>query len=266
MVDKKLVIILVGEDGLSVMYVKRKLLKAAERGIPAELVKFEENCLEETLAEKITVSNADVEVRGVMVQLPLPDQLCSRTREILDLIDPKKDVDCLTSENLKILNEGNPRFYPAAVKAVLEILGEQLNKKLINEEGRGGLNNKKAVVVGQSDLVGKPMAMVLRNLGAEVVTCDEFTKKDQVKKACLVADILISATGVSRLIRGDMVKPGAIVIDVGISRDENGKLVGDVDYDEVSKVASYVSPVPGGVGPRTVEALLDNFLSVQGSS
>jgi methylenetetrahydrofolate dehydrogenase (NADP+)/methenyltetrahydrofolate cyclohydrolase len=122
------------------------------------------------------------------------------------------------------------------------------------------LKGKNCVVVGASDLVGKPTAMVFRNLGAIVTICDEFTSKNEVALACQKADILVSATGVGHLIKKDMVKPGAIVVDVGISRDENGKLIGDVDFEEVVKVASYVSPVPGGVGPRTVESLLENFL------
>lgn len=263
MVDKKLVIILVGEDGPSVMYVKRKLLKAAERGISAELIRFDENCPEETLTEKITALNADIGVGGIMVQLPLPRQLHPRTREILNLIDPKKDIDCLTSANLQRLEKGKPKLYPATVMAILSILGEQLNRRLLFEEGRGVLKGKKCAVIGASDLVGRPTALVLKNLGASVTVCDEFTSKNEVILACRGADILVSATGVGHLITKDMVKPGAIVIDVGISRDENGKLIGDVDFDQVTKVASFVSPVPGGVGPRTVEALLDNFISVR---
>ncbi len=257
--EKKLVIILVGGDGPSVLYVKRKLFKASENGIETELIKFEEDCTDLQLISRIQELNKDESVGGIMVQLPLPGKSKDQSREILDVIDPKKDVDCLTSANLQLVKAGNPRFYPAATKAVLEILGEQLNKKLVFAEGTARLKNKNCVVVGASDLVGKPVAMVFRNMGGNVRVCDEFTPKDELHKTCLKADILVSATGVPHLIRKDMVKPGAIVIDVGIARDENGKLVGDVDFEEVSKVAAFVSPVPGGVGPRTVEALLDNF-------
>lgn len=258
--NKILVILLVGEDAPSVLYVKRKLLKASEKGICAELVKFDESCSAGELRAKIAVLNNNKEVKGIMIQLPLPAQLRDQTREILDLIEPNKDVDCLTSKNLERLEKGKPKFYPATVKAILAILGEQLNKRLLFEEGHGALKGKNCVVVGASDLVGKPTAMVFRNLGAIVTICDEFTSKNEVALACQKADILVSATGVGHLIKKDMVKPGAIVIDVGISRDENGKLIGDVDFEEVVKVASYVSPVPGGVGPRTVESLLENFL------
>jgi methylenetetrahydrofolate dehydrogenase (NADP+)/methenyltetrahydrofolate cyclohydrolase len=217
-------------------------------------------CSEDELRTKILSLNTDREVKGIMVQLPLPKQLRDQTREILDLIDPNKDVDCLTAKNLERLEKGNPKFYPATVKAILSILGEQLNKKLLFGEGHGVLKGKNCVVVGASDLVGKPTVVVLKNLGASVIICDEFTSKNEVVLACQGADILVSATGVGHLIKREMVKPGVIVIDVGISRDENGKLIGDVDFEEVSKVASYVSPVPGGVGPRTVESLLENFL------
>lgn len=257
----KLCIFLVGSDQPSALYVRKKLLKAEERGVPVELIKLGENVTETELVARIVAFNQDIEIKGIMLQLPLPMPLRGQTRQILDQIDPMKDVDCLTTANLLLLKKGKPRFYPAAAKAVLEILGEKLNKKLIFEEGRGGLKNKKAVVVGQSNLVGKPVAMVLGNLGAEVIVCDEFTPKAEVGEACRAADIIVSATGVPKLIKREMVKPGAIVIDVGIARDENGKLVGDVDFEEVSKVALYVSPVPGGVGPRTVEALFDNFLN-----
>lgn len=259
----KLVIILVGEDGPSHIFVKRKLLKAEEKGIETELVTFDERVTAGELIVRIQALNDDDTVNGIMIQLPLPLSIRSQTRKILDSIDPVKDVDCLTTNNLLLLKKGKPRFYPAAVKAVLGILEEQFNKKLIFEEGRGPLKNKKTVVVGQSDLVGKPMAMVLHNLGAEVFIGDEVTPKQEVNAACVEAHIIISATGVPKLIKKEMVKQGAIVIDVGITRDENGKLVGDVDFEEVSKVASYVSPVPGGVGPRTVEALLDNFLNIK---
>lgn len=257
----RLCIFLVGNDPASAVYVRRKALKAEEKGVETELVKFDESVIPGELIARIRALNEDATVNGIMVQLPLPLPIRSQTREILDSIDPVKDVDCLTTVNLHLLEKGKPRFYPAAVKAVLQILGERLNKKLIYEEGRGGLKNKKAVVVGQSDLVGKPMAVVLRNLGAEIFVGDKFTPKQEVNAACLEAHIIISATGVPKLITKEMVKPGAIVIDVGIARDENGRLVGDVDFERVSKVASYVSPVPGGVGPRTVEALLDNFLN-----
>lgn len=260
--NRKLVIVLIGENPASVLYVKKKLQRASEKRILTELVSLSSQSKKVEIVSLIQKLNQDASVGGVLVQLPLPKQLLNETREILDTISPDKDVDCLTSTNLVLLDSGKPRFYPAATRAVLEILGEQLNKKLVFAEGSGALNGKKAVVVGESNLVGKPVATVLRNLGATVSIFNDQSSKIELAKACPEADILVSATGVPHLIKKDMVKPRAIVIDVGIARNESGKLVGDVDYEQVVKVASFVSPVPGGVGPRTVEALLDNFSSI----
>ena len=246
-IHPRLVIILVGDDQASLAYVRSKR-KASERvGIIAEVLTYKPDDLTtQKLIAKIHELNLDKSVNGILVQLPLPAHIF--TPEILKAIDPKKDVDGFTAYNLgkmfisKDFEDLAP-CTPLGVIRMLEYYG-------ILFEGRN------AVVVGASNIVGKPMAAMLLNRRATVTVCNSRTKNlaAHTKKA----DLLVVAVGKIGLISADMVKKGAIVVDVGINRDENGKLVGDVDFDGVSKKASFISPVPGGVGLMTVACLMEN--------
>lgn len=234
----KVVSILVGTDAPSVLYTNIKQKKAAEVGIDFEPLKFPENAEFSEVENSIKELNEDSEVNGIMVQLPLPEEFLKGRddSELLELIDPKKDVDGLTK---------NSHYLSATAEAVMSIIEEE------NIE----ISGKQVVVVGASDLVGKPVAEEFRKKGIFVEVCD--TKTADLKASTLKADILISATGVTGLITGDMVKKGVIVIDVGAEKVD-GKLRGDVDFDSVYPKASRITPVPGGVGPMTVISLMEN--------
>lgn len=269
----KLVSILIGENPESELYVNLKK-KAAERvGIEMEILRFEIEIKIEKIVEQINKLNSDSLVHGIMVQLPLPEKYQERKEEILGAIEPRKDVDCLTPENLGLVMMGKPRFLPATVRAVLEILNLALNKPIITNYQllitERWLAGKDISVVGASEIVGKPLAMLLSELGATVTLCRSTTSNliDFTKKA----DILISAVGIPGLIKKEMVKKGAVVVDVGVTKlkvhipkefpegnSEKLKVVGDVD-EEVREVAGFLTPVPGGVGPVTVVSLLENL-------
>lgn len=238
-ITPKLVSIVVGHNPASRLYLRFKEQSAQKVGIEFEKIEFPESAKAEEIIRTIQEKNHDERVHGIMIQLPLPDNL---KIEILGSIDPKKDVDCLTSENFNLLTSGNPRFLPATVKAVLEVIRET------GYEIRGA----HIVVVGVSNIVGKPLAIMLSNMGAIVTTCR--SKTTNLGEHTQKADLLISATGVPNLIKGNMVKKGAVVIDVGSPR-------GDVDYKKVKKVASFITPVPGGVGPVTVVCLMENVFT-----
>lgn len=226
----KLVAVLVGDDPASEMYVGMKAKRASEVGIESETIKLPETTSQPDLISHIEKLNNDKSVTGILVQLPLPKNL--DTEEVLGVIDPIKDVDGLT---------GKSEFLPATVKAVLSLVEEVV--------GVGGqVLDKTFVVVGQGKLVGKPLADYLEKTGIEVIRCDEFTK--DLKSETLKGDVLVSATGVPNLIKKDMVKAGAIVIDCGAPKPE-------VEPD-VAGIASAITPVPGGVGPMTVVSLLEN--------
>lgn len=228
----KLVAVLVGDNPESEMYLKLKQ-KAAERlGIGFEFKKFSGENPQE-IVSFIGEKNNDSDINGIMVELPLPPKF-----QILDSIRPSKDVDCLTTENLRLLAEGRPRFVPPTVKAVGEIL-----------ENRKG----KIVVVGSKGSAGKGILSYLKD--AEGI--DRETKN--LASVTKNADILISATGVGHLIKKEMIKPGAIVIDVGIEKQSDGSLKGDVDFENAKSVASFITPVPGGVGPVTIICLMENL-------
>jgi len=229
----KLVAILVGHNPESKLYLKLKQKKAKELGINFEFKKFPDEQPKEVVGF-INEKNADTEVNGIIVELPLPKGF-----QILDSISPSKDVDCLTTENLKLLAEGRPRFVPPTVKAVGEILG--------NKKG-------KIVVVGSNGNVGKGILSHLKKAqGIDLETKDlALVTKN--------ADILISATGIGHLIKKEMVKPGAVVIDVGIEKQKDGRLIGDVDFKQVLEIASFITPVPGGVGPLTIICLMENLI------
>jgi len=263
----KLSSILIGDNPESELYLKLKGKAAARMGIDFELVRFNEECEVDEVVEKIKRLNQDPKVKGIMVQLPLPEkwEVGSGKLEILGSIEPRKDVDCLTSENLGLLMMGKPRFLPATVRAVLEILNVAQNKPLITNYQllitERWLAGKNACIIGASEIVGKPLVMVLSELGATVTLCRSTTKNlaEFTKKA----DILVSATGVPSLVKKDMVKKGAVVVDVGISMSnvkcQMSNVRGDVQKN-VAEVASFLTPVPGGVGPVTVVCLFENLL------
>lgn len=230
----KLAVIFVGSNPASETYVQIKAKRSAEVGIEFQVLRFPADADKSTIVHSINSLNTNATVSGILVQLPLPNTI--DTREVLAAIDPKKDVDGLT---------GKSQFLPATVKAVLTILETVIGKKESN------LSNKIVTVVGQGRLVGRPLGDYLQSKGVRVNRCDEQTGKSDLIRLTHKADILISATGVPGLITKDMVKPGAVVIDCGAPRAE-------VDFDNVSKIAGWITPVPGGVGPLTVVSLLEN--------
>ncbi|KAF9410768.1 hypothetical protein HW555_010250 [Spodoptera exigua] len=251
--------ILVGEDPASHTYVNNKIIAARYVGINAEVIKHESTITEEQLIQEIETLNADSSVDGILVQLPIPETMSER--KVCNAVAPEKDVDGFHIVNIGQLCVDMPTLVPATALAVIEML------KRFNIETFG----RNAVVVGRSKNVGLPIAMMLHSdkkhdnglgMDATVTICHRYTPREQLTVFCQNADIIITATGVPKLIKANMIKPGATVIDVGITKitDENGKsrLVGDVDYDEVVKVAGAVTPVPGGVGPMTVAMLMHN--------
>jgi methylenetetrahydrofolate dehydrogenase (NADP+)/methenyltetrahydrofolate cyclohydrolase len=205
--------------------------------------KFHEDVDTETVKRTILLANEDPTVAGIMVQLPLP--MGWDGRELMELIDPKKDVDGLTYANIGMLWSGEAMHYPCTAKGI---------DYLLHENGIR-FTGKHVVVIGRSDIVGKPMAAIALENNATVTICHSRTKN--LAEHTRMADILVVAVGKPGLITGDMVKPGAVVVDVGINRTENG-LVGDVDFDSVAEVAGWITPVPGGVGPMTVAMLMNN--------
>lgn len=248
----KLVAILVGDNPESEFYLKLKEKKAGQLGIEFEFRKFSANNPHE-ITDFIKEKNDDSEVNGIIVELPLPEKL--NQFDLLDKISPIKDVDCLTNENQKLLKQGKPKFIPPTVGAVGEILKEAVC--LRDLECVEGLAT---VVVGSEGTVGKGIINYLRNFGSlsNLRGIDKETK--DLALVTKEADVLISATGVGHLIQKKMVKPGAVVIDVGIEKQPDGGLKGDVDFEEVKEVVSFITPVPGGVGPVTVVCLMENLL------
>lgn len=238
-----LVIITIGDDPASAVYVRNKIKACEECGIHAMHHKFHEDADTEAVKRTILLANEDPTVAGIMVQLPLP--MGWDGRELMELIDPKKDVDGLTYTNIGMLWSGDAMHYPCTAKGI---------DYLLHENGIR-FTGKHVVIVGRSDIVGKPMAAIALENNATVTICHSKTKN--LAEHTRMADILVVAVGKPGLITGDMVKPGAVVVDVGINRTENG-LVGDVDFDSVAEVAGWITPVPGGVGPMTVAMLMNN--------
>lgn len=238
-----LAIVQVGENPASSIYVAKKLDAAKEIGMKTKWAKLSENVSFEEILQKITELNNDSEISGIIVQLPLPKHL--NQIDVLSLVDPKKDVDGFHPQNQGMLFAGNPVFVPATVKGIM---------KLIQSTGTK-ITGKNAVVVGRSVIVGKPVAAMLVNADATVTTCHSKTKN--LAWHTKQADILVVAAGKPRLIKKNMVKKGAVVIDVGTTK-VRGKLCGDVDFENAKKNAGFITPVPGGVGPMTVACLIEN--------
>ena len=239
-----LAVIIVGEDAASKVYVGNKVKACAELGLHSEHIALPADTPQTTLLEKIAGLNADPAIHGILVQLPLPKHIDSD--RVLKAIDPNKDVDGFHPMNVGALVTGNPLLRPCTPYGAMKLL----EKMGVEIEG------KHAVVVGRSNIVGKPMALMLLYKNATVTICTSKTR--DLARHTRDADILVVATGKPKMITGDMIKPGAAVIDVGINRMPNGKLCGDVDFDSAKEVAGYLTPVPGGVGPMTITMLVAN--------
>lgn len=245
-INPKLAVIMVGEDPSSKIYVKNKSIVCNEVGIEYEEFLLSETTTMEELLDLIDKLNKDATIHGILLQSPIPKGL--DINEAFRAIDPKKDVDGFNPFNVGKLCLGQDTFVSCTPFGIIKLLGEY------NIEIEG----KNAVVVGRSNIVGKPMMQCLLNKNATVTVCHSKTK--DLKEVTKEADILVVAIGRANFITKDMVKENAVVIDVGINRGENGKLCGDVDFEEVSKVASYITPVPGGVGPMTIAMLMNNIV------
>jgi methylenetetrahydrofolate dehydrogenase (NADP+) / methenyltetrahydrofolate cyclohydrolase len=241
----KLAVILVGDDPASCLYTQIKRKKCFDIGIDFELVKFNNSCNEQSVISTINDLNNDKKTSGIIIQLPLSEHI--NTSKIINSVQPKKDVDGLTNTCINKLATGNPIFECCTPKGILKLLSEY----------QISLENKNTVLLGCGQLVGKPLAMMLRNRKLKFFSCNKSTKN--ILNFARNANILISATGVPHLVKSDYIKPGAIVIDAGISKLEN-KIVGDVDFDSVINIASKITPVPGGVGPMTVAMLMENVI------
>lgn len=239
-----LAVIIVGDDGASEIYVRNKRRACSEVGIESFEYDLPESTSESELLSLISKLNSDSRINGILCQLPLPPHI--NEKNVINAIDPKKDVDAFHPINTGRILTGDYGFLPCTPAGVIEMLKE----KSIAVEG------KHCVIVGRSNIVGKPLALMLLKENATVTVC--HSKTANLKAETLRADILVAATGRAGLIKDDMVKPGAVVIDVGINRGENGKLCGDVDFSAVEKKASFITPVPGGVGPMTITMLLEN--------
>jgi len=246
-----LAVILVGNDHASQTYVASKEKSCIAAGIFSEKITMDKNTTQDRLLDKIEKLNADDSIHGILVQLPLPKHI--DTNRVLETINPKKDVDGFHVSNVGQLSIGNPNLVPCTPLGVMKIL-EEYN---INPQGMD------ACVVGVSNIVGKPMVNLLVNARATVTMCHSKTK--DLKSHTSKADLLIVGVGIPHMIKEDMVKDGAIVIDVGINRmtwgKYEGKLVGDIDYENVAPKCSFITPVPGGVGPMTIAMLLKNTIT-----
>ena len=240
-----LTVILIGEYAPSKIYVRNKEKSALEIGLKSEIIKYPDTVDEETVLEKINELNKDENVSGILVQLPLPKHI--NNKKIIDAIDPTKDVDGFHPNNVGNLSSGYESSIPCT----------PLGCHLLIKKIEPNLNGKKAVVLGRSNLNGKPMTQLLLKENCTVTIAHSKTKN--LKEECLKADILVVAVGIPKLVKGDWVKKGSIVIDVGINKTEEG-IVGDVDFDDVLKHAKAITPVPGGVGPMTIACLLKNTI------
>ena len=241
-----LAVVLVGNDPASQVYVNNTEKACQECGFYSEKYLLDENVSMKELLDLIEVLNNRDEISGILVQLPLPKHLDEK--EVINAINPAKDVDAFHPVNVGKIMIGDFDFLPCTPAGVMELIKESG----IDPEG------KECVVIGRSNIVGKPQAMLLLHKNATVTICHSRTKN--LKEVTKRADILVAAVGKAKFVTEDMVKEGAVVIDVGMNRDENGKLCGDVDFENVSKIAGAITPVPGGVGPMTIAMLMQNTL------
>ncbi len=241
-----LAVIIVGDDPASRVYVNNKKKACAEAGIYSEEFALPADTTQEELLALVASLNGRSDINGILCQLPLPKGLSDK--DVIEAISPIKDVDAFHAQNVGNIMIGDYHFLPCTPAGVMELLH------------RSGVevSGKRCVVIGRSNIVGKPMAMLLLHENGTVTVC--HSKTQDLAAVCREADVLVAAVGRAKFVTADMVKPGAAVIDVGMNRDENGKLCGDVDYDAVEKIAGYITPVPGGVGPMTIAMLLKNTL------
>lgn len=242
--DIGLAVVLVGEDPASQVYVRNKIKACEEVGIKSYAFYLDKEVAQSRVEELIRSLSVDNKINGILVQLPLPAHLDSK--KILELIPYAKDVDGFSAENMGRLCMNEPCLVACTPNGVMKMF----------ESENIDLNGKNAVVIGRSNIVGKPMAMLLTNANATVTLCHSRTA--DLKQKCLEADIVVAAIGKAKFIKADMIKEGAVVIDVGMNRDENGKLCGDVDFENVKEKCSFITPVPGGVGPMTITMLMYN--------
>ena len=242
-----LAVVLVGDDPASAVYVRNKHKACIDAGIESYVITMPADTKEDDLLAKIDELNADKNVNGILVQLPLPKHICEDN--VINRISPEKDVDAFHPANVGKILIGNYDFLPCTPAGIMDLLA------FYNID----IGGKECVVLGRSNIVGKPMSLLLLGKNGTVTTCHSRTKN--LSEVTKHADILVVAIGRAEFVTADMVKPGAVVIDVGINRLESGKLVGDVKFDEVSELASAITPVPGGVGPMTITTLLKNTLT-----
>lgn len=241
-----LAVILVGDSPASQVYVRNKVKACEAAGIYSVFEKYDTDLTESALLARIDALNADPRINGILVQLPLPPHIDAH--KVIEAIAPGKDVDGFHISNAGLLMTGQPLFRPCTPYGVMKML------ESIDYRVRGA----HAVIVGASNIVGKPQAMLLLQAGATVTICNSKTR--DLGSHTRQADILVVATGKRNIVTADMIKPGAVVIDVGMNRDEHGKLCGDVDFPNAKEVAGYITPVPGGVGPMTITMLLVNTI------
>jgi methylenetetrahydrofolate dehydrogenase (NADP+)/methenyltetrahydrofolate cyclohydrolase len=241
-----LAVILVGENPASQVYVRNKVKACEDSGLHSILEKHPASLTEAALLNRIKALNQDTSIHGILVQLPLPEHIDAQ--KVIEAISPAKDVDGFHIASAGALMTGMPGFWPCTPSGCMKML------ESIGYELKG----KHAVVIGRSNIVGKPMALMLLQKNATVTICHSATQ--DLKAITLQADVIVAAVGKRNILTADMVKPGAVVLDVGMNRNEEGKLCGDVDFVGVEQVAGYITPVPGGVGPMTITMLLINTL------
>ena len=241
-----LAVILVGENPASQVYVRNKVKACEDSGLHSILEKHSASLTEAALLDRIDALNRDTSIHGILVQLPLPEHIDAQ--KVIEAISPAKDVDGFHMSSAGALMTGMPGFWPCTPYGCMKML----------ESIEYDLRGKHAVVIGRSNIVGKPMALMLLKKDATVTICHSATQN--LKAITLQADVIVAAVGKRNVLTADMVKPGAVVLDVGMNRNEEGKLCGDVDFAGVEQVASYITPVPGGVGPMTITMLLVNTL------
>lgn len=241
-------VVLVGDNSASAVYVRNKQRRAEKLGMRSDLIKFDADVTEDTLLKKIEELNNDPAIDGFLVQLPLPDHIDED--RVINAIDPKKDVDGFAPDNVGHLWIGEPQTKPATAAGILMML----------DFYDVDLDGKNVVIIGRSNIVGKPVAAMMLAKNATVTVAHSHTKN--LKELAKTADVLVVAIGRAKFVNKDYVKDGAIVVDVGMDRDENGKLCGDVDFDDVQDTAAMMTPVPGGVGPMTITALMDQVIEL----